>query len=1327
VAGEALSGTERSSDLVRVNLLGPFTIKLGKRSAGPWYRPPAKRLCELVMVSPGLRVGREVVRELLFVDLGPESSANALSRALSLGREALSALSDEVAGRLRADRAHIWFSAEAPLRIDLVAHEEALRSGLAMEPGGLRDAALSTALAEDGVLLEDEPFADWALRPREALELFRQRARLELARDRARGWGRSTPEAVIEAWEACLAHDPVSEEAASSLMRVYSARRQNQAVWTTYERCRAALDAFGLRPSPALEDAQRATMPVPPAPARAGVGRPAPHRPIKEERRLVSVLFAELSGPVGMGRRIDPEELRQVVGEALAGLIAEVEGLGGTVTAVYGAGVVAIFGAPEAHEDDPERAVRAGGRILSAIRSGGHPSGLGALSVRAGIETGPVVVGPLGVGAGYGAVGEVMGLAAALQSAAKAGSALVGPVTHAATEGVFEWGRSEEVVLRPGAKPVVACYLGRPKARPLSYRGRRPLRGSAAVVGRDTELAVLDDVVRATTSGTGSVVFIVGEPGLGKTRLVQECRKRFMAWVGASTGRLPLWLEGRAASYASSSPYGLYQQLLSAWVGAAAEEGEAVVRPALERALKAIFGGQVDHAGLLAHMMGLPLGQEEDRLARLGPAGLQQATFAAVRAVVGRLVEKGPTVLVLEDLHWADPISLWLTEELTVVTGEGPLLLLATRRPEPDPGVSGIEKALDADADCFLHRVELSPLPPAAERALARSLVGPNAGEAVIEAMCAGVDGNPLFLEERFSSLVETGALVRDETTWHLSGGAGTDVPEVLERLIRSGVDRLSPGPRELITSASVLGQEFGLSLLAAVAEPDGNLSTGLGDLCAAGLLAEVRQVPEPVYRFRHALIQEAIYGGIVRSQRRQLHARAAWGLEAGSADRLEEVAAVLGHHYAAAGETERAVHHLEVAGDHAASLFATNEAVVSYRRALEIVDRNSTVDAGAQVAVGLRGKLAEVLWRASRFGEAREALQEALELVDRQHPLQAARLQARLGRVEVEDSVSALSKSAKANVRYRAAIAAFDAADELLGNPQELDQEASDVWLEVQVDGRANLHYWWNEPDLGALALTRARWVVEARGSPQRKAAFYAQLAGQQARRNRHRIDEEILANARAAVTAAEQGAGEHVLASSVSTLGCLLLWHGDLAEAQEKLEASLAMGERIGDALLCLVCHVYLILAALRRHDVEAVRSLAPEALVAAQAASYPMFVAATKATMAWLAWREERTEDVVAIANEALELWQGIAVPYAFTCLCLWPLLAVRLAAGQVAEAVDAGRKLLMPPQIRFPDELESLVQSALDRWDTGEHERAASELAEALQLAERLGYA
>jgi DNA-binding SARP family transcriptional activator/tetratricopeptide (TPR) repeat protein len=1301
---------------VRVSVLGPFTIKLGERSAGPWYRPPAKRLCELIMVSPGHRVGREVARELLFADLSPAASAAALSKALSMAREALSALGEEVPDRLRADRANIWFVADDRLEVDLVAHEAALRSALAMEPSGPRDAALCVGLAEHGVLLEDEPYADWALQPREVLELLRQRARLELARDRTRGRGRSGPEAVIEAWEDCLARDPTSEEAASSLMRVYAAQGQRQAVSSAFERCRAALEALGLRISPALHEVHEAATTTTDVPRRPEGRLPPSAVRYREERRLVSVFFAELSGPVGMGGRLDPEDLRQVVTGALAGVISEVEGLGGTVTSVSGAGLAALFGAPEAHEDDPERAIRAGSRVLAVATIGDYTSGAGTLSVRVGIETGPAVVGPLGPGAGYGAVGEVVSAAAAVQSAAKAGSVLVGPATRAATEATFEWGPSEDVAPTPGAKPIVASYLERPKARSPGYRGQHRLAGHAPLVGREAELAVIDDALRQALAGTGSVTFVVGEPGLGKTRLVQECRKRFMAWVGAGTGRLPLWLEGRCASYASSTPYGLYQQLVSAWTGAAPEEGDVVVRTALERAMKAIFGGQVDHAGLLAHMMGLRAGPEGAQLARLSPEGLQRATFAAVHAVMARLAEKGPTVLVLEDLHWADPISLRLTEELATLAREHPLLLLATRRPEPDPGVSGVESTLEAGGVCRLHKVELSPLPAQAERALARSLIGPGAGDTVIAALCTGVEGNPLFLEERLSSLVETGALVKDQATWHLSGTPSTEVPDVLERLIRSRVDRLGSQAQEVIISASVIGREFGLSALAAVAETEGGPGAGLAELCATGLLTEVRQVPEPAYRFRHALIQDAIYRGLLRSQRRQLHARAAWGLEAASAGRLEEVAAVLGYHYAAAGEAERAVHHLEAAGDHAASVFATNEAVGSYRQALSIVDQDLDGKAMPEAAVELRAKLAEVLWHTGRHGEAREALQEALRLVDPQHRLQAAHLQVRLGRVEMADH------------HYDAAMAAFDAADELIGeHPEDHDEETVDLWLEVQLDGRAYLHYWRNEPEEAAAVLALARPLVEARGAPARRQSFYMTLSIQRARQTRYRIDEEMIGNSRKGVMAAEEGIGEHDVALALFNLGFLLLWYGDLAEAQERLEASLAMTNRIGGVVLEARCLCYLNVTALRRHDVEAVRSLAPQALLAGEAAGYPEYVAAAKATLAWVAWRDERPEDVLVFANEALELWGTTVVSYSWYWLCLWPLIAVHLAAGQLAEAVDASRRLLRPPQQRLPDELESLVESVQTAWDGAEHDRAKEKLAEAVALAAQLRYA
>ena len=319
-----------------------------------------------------------------------------------------------------------------------------------------------------------------------------------------------------------------------------------------------------------------------------------------------------------------------------------------------------------------------------------------------------------------------------------------------------------------------------PRRDPSGQAGRRGLAGSAPLVGRATELGVLRGALRQATVGKGGVVVVTGEPGLGKTRLVSECRNLFMAWAGAASGRLPLWIEGRAASYRSSQPYGLYKQLLSAWVGVAPEEGEEVARLALERAIKAVFGGKVDdeRAGLLSQLMGSGPGEARPASPALSPEQLQRATFAALVALISSLVRNGPTVLVLEDLHWADPTSLRLTEQLSSLTKAGPLLLILTRRPEPDPGVTTLEAAFGADRDLTLRKLELTPLSPAAERALARALLGEGTPDELADTVSEGADGNPLFLEERLSLLLDTGALVKAEDGgWRLDGRAPGELP----------------------------------------------------------------------------------------------------------------------------------------------------------------------------------------------------------------------------------------------------------------------------------------------------------------------------------------------------------------------------------------------------------------------------------------------------------------------------------------------------------------------------------------------------------------------
>ncbi|HEX5289020.1 MAG TPA: hypothetical protein VFX25_09125, partial [Streptosporangiaceae bacterium] len=758
------------------------------------------------------------------------------------------------------------------------------------------------------------------------------------------------------------------------------------------------------------------------------------------------------------------------------------------------------------------------------------------------------------------------------------------------------------------------------------------------------------------------------------------------------------WLEGSCASYASSTPYGLYQQLLANWAGVTPDQPAAVTGPALERVLASVRAS--DLFPLLARMMGLPPGAA---LGRMGPGELQKQTFAAWRALTSRLVAAGPAVLVLEDLHWADPTSLRLTLELARLAAghvEGwRLLILATGRPEAATALDGLD----------VRRLELGPLGGVAEEELARSLMGDGTSREVLDAVLASTDGNPLFLEERLSSLLETSALVREHGSWRLGRAAGAQVPQALERMVRSRVDRLSPAARDAVRPASVLGTEFPRSLLAAVCATGEPLDAALDELRARDFLHEVTGRAEPVYRFRHALIQEATYNGLLRAERRLLHGRAAWALEAAAEGRTDEVAAVLGRHFAAAGEPERALRYYEIAGDHATASFANDEAIASYHAALEIAGEG---EAPMKLQVELQAKLANVLWRTGRRGQAREAFQAGLRAVATGDTLRRAHLLTRLGRLEVSDS------------HYEAAWAAYDAAEELLGgDPEEMDAATLEEWLELMIDGRACQYSTEHQLEQALATLAAARPVLD-RGSAVRKHGYYFHLAMARVAQNRFRVDETDLDNARRSLAAAQE-AEEKDVGYATFFLARFLLLHGDVAEAEGHLEHSLAMAERIGETGLLAYSLQGLAMAALRRHDTAAVRALVPRVLAEAESMAAPDYLAGAKACLAWLAWQDRHPDDVIKLAEEITTLTTG--TPDAglyYGPVHLWPLAAVHLEAGHLAEAVAATRRLRDHTQ--FPADLEAALTAASRAYDQDQPGLARDHLTAALDLARDLGY-
>jgi len=488
-----------------------------------------------------------------------------------------------------------------------------------------------------------------------------------------------------------------------------------------------------------------------------------------------------------------------------------------------------------------------------------------------------------------------------------------------------------------------------------------------------------------------------------------------------------------------------------------------------------------------------------------------------------------------------------------------------------------------------------------------------------------------------------------------------------------------------------------------------------------------VTREPEPIYRFRHALIQEAVYNSLLGAERRLLHGRAAWALEAAAGERTEEVAAVLGRHFAAAGEKDRALRYYKQAGDHATDAFANDEAIASFEAALAIVRQPPLVGqpvtsqhvAGSpeadNAAADLLAKLANVLWRTGRRGAARNAFTEALRLATEDGMLRRAHLLIRLGRLEEADG------------RHEEAWAAWDAAEALLGeNPGERDTTIARLWLELMVDGRACQYTHQNQPERALAVLAAVRPVLEIVGLPATRYSFYLHLVMARVLQNGCQATAEDLADLRRGLAAAMHSEEEKDAGYATFFVGQFLWLLGDLAQADEYLERALAMAERIGESTLLGRSLLGLALTALRRHDAEGVRALLPRVLAAADTMGHAHYLAGARAVQAWLAWQDGRRDDVLALAGEFGALETATQDPWAYYGLVhLWPLVAAHLDAGDVAAAVAAARHIPrhVPP---LPAALQEILAAATSAWDSGSPDSATTHLTHALTQARTLNY-
>ncbi len=695
---------------------------------------------------------------------------------------------------------------------------------------------------------------------------------------------------------------------------------------------------------------------------------------VREERKVLTAVFADVVGSTALAERLDPEDVKLVVGEAVARIVGEVESLGGHVKDLAGDGVLAFFGAPTTREDDAERAVLCGLRIVGEmeeyareVRRGWGAEGFG---VRVGAATGAVVVGEVGAGSRveYAAFGDTVNVAARLQSAAEPGSVLVDDATHRSVEGLFEWGEALELDLKGKSDPVAAWPAAGVAA---DGRAQRGLPGvETRLVGRSRELGLGREALEALRAGRGGVLVIAGDAGIGKSRLVDELRE-----LAEKDGSC--WLEGRCVSYGESLPYWPFRDLLRGeWIGAGADEPELRVRVGLRRRLEQLFDGSADE--LYPYLGGLlEVALEHEAAARtsqLSPEALQWRTFEVVGQLFARLAHDAPLVLALEDLHWADPTSVLLLEQLLSLAEEAPVLLVLTLRPERDHAAWTLREHAGREFPHLLREIDLGPLADA-DGELLTALVAPASLPAELERrVLEAAEGNPFFLEELVRSLADVGALVRVDEGWRFDHAVEVEVPPTVEKAILARLDRLSASARELVTAASALGRTFALALLEGVvaeASPE-----ALHELQRLGLLRQSRRWPQPEYRFRHALIQETAYRTLLAEQRTRLHRRAAEWLEERYAGREAEVLGLLAYHWLRAEDEEKAAGYLLRAGDKARLEYALDEAIEHYRDLLPLLERRGERQEIALVLF----KLALALHTSLRFVEANEAYQRAFE-----------------------------------------------------------------------------------------------------------------------------------------------------------------------------------------------------------------------------------------------------------------------------------------------------------------------------------------------------------
>jgi DNA-binding SARP family transcriptional activator len=833
-------------------ILGPLEVRDGARTP-PLGGPKPRALLGVLLLNADEVVSSERLVDELWGERPPAGA-----RRLVAGY--VHALRRQLGRELLVTRAPGYLLRLDPHRLDLHEFETLVASARSVAPADAVELRRRALALWRGPPLGDVVFAGPSRHEVGRLAELRLATQVDRIEEEL---GLRRHATLIGELEALVALHPYHERLRALLMlALYRSGRQADAL-EAYRSVRTRVsDDLGLEPGQELRELEAAILRQDPSlklDTREPESRPAPPlSPLDDEIRPVTVLVADVVGSAELGRRLAAEEVTALLGECVAQMRNATDEYGGAVHELRPAGISASFGVPRAREDDPERAARTGLRIVEVVgeyaRDVAQTWEVSDVAVCVGIHTGRSSVD----------LAETAELAARARSAAPPGAVAVTDETERRLVHRFGFEPLDTAAVR--ASRLVGSH------EPSTPPPRRPL------VGRDREVSQVDAAVAELAAGRGGVLLVVGEPGIGKTRLLAEIRAR--------TPESVTWLEGQCASFGGPAPF---VEALRRWLGVDSGDAEIVVRTRARARLAPLFGADEQHAvPALGSLLGID-----------SPAPAADGRRAYV-SWVEALTRQAPLVLAVEDLHWADASTRALAEDLLGLTDEAPLLLVSTLRRDPDSEGWQFRNRVLAD---FAHRaseVVLEALSPEEASRLLATLLPGQFRAATRADIVARSDGNPLYLEELLRALIAGGGLEQRQRTWTTTLRPSRLLPPALENLLVARIDRLDDGTRRLAQLAAVIGREFPVAVLSRAAE--GDVREGLRGLLRAEVVREARRYPELVCAFRHGLLQEAALSTLTGERRRELYGRVASAFEELYPDSLDDHRERLAHYRAQAG-----------------------------------------------------------------------------------------------------------------------------------------------------------------------------------------------------------------------------------------------------------------------------------------------------------------------------------------------------------------------------------------------------------------------------------------